>query len=69
MNIPLINEIGPFQFSKDTVQEIVERCHEKIASVLESHANLDVNRSLEFFIRVLGKHLFYEHLYHHKYHE
>ena len=51
-------KIGPFQFSKDTVEEIVQRCHEKIDSVLESHASLDVNRSLEFFIRVLGKPFF-----------
>ena len=46
--------IGPCNFKRDSVSEIVQKCQEKIDRVLESHASLSANKSLNFYIIVYG---------------
>ena len=48
-------QIGPYNLSESSTDEIVQMCREKIDRVLESYANLSVNKTLEIYIRVLGK--------------
>lgn len=46
--------IGPSNFFRESVAEIVLKCQEKIDRVLESHASLSANKSLNFYIIVYG---------------
>ena len=46
--------IGPSNFNRESVSEIVQKCQEKIDRVLESHASLSANKSLNFYIIVYG---------------
>jgi hypothetical protein len=46
-------KVGPANLQEET-KDIVDRCHEKINSVLESHQTLLSNESLKIFIVVLG---------------
>ena len=49
--------LGPRNLAFDDIDKIAQEMLTKIEHVLESHASLHWNKSLEIFVRVLGKNI------------
>ena len=47
--------IGPLNFANDSIQDMVEKMHIKLANILNSEKNLKVDRNLTIKVKVLGK--------------
>ena len=54
-NLDSAIQIGPCNLSENKPNEIAQRCMEKIEQVLDSHANLNVNKTLQIKVCVLGE--------------
>ena len=47
--------IGPLNFANDSIQDMVEKMHIKLANILNSEKNLKADRNLTIKVKVLGK--------------
>ena len=62
LNVTMLHEdlissvnIGPLNFANDSIQDMVEKMHIKLANILNSEKNLKADRNLTIMVKVLGK--------------